>query len=65
MIRKILIGLFGLMIAFGLFVLLGTAGASDLDTIDSVTCSVQIIIGLSLCVVGFFGLKVSDCEYIY
>ena len=60
MIKKILSILFGLIIVAGFFVLLGTAGASDVHSIALKTILKQGAIGLGLMCFGFVGLKVID-----
>lgn len=49
--------IYGLVFALGLMVLIGTAGASDLEMISRVRESVQILGGLLMVLVGFFGGK--------
>lgn len=64
MLRKILIKIFGLSMVAGLFLILCTAGSSDLNLIDFKTILIRGGIGLLLCVLGFVGLKASNWEYI-
>lgn len=57
MLRKFLATLFGISMAAGFFVLLGTAGSSDLNLIDFKTALIQSGIGLALFGVGYVGLR--------
>lgn len=60
MCKKILTVLFGLSIGVGFFIVLGTAGSSDLNLIDFKTIIIQGAIGVALVWIGFIGLKVTN-----
>ena len=60
MIKKILTVVFALTIGIGFFVLLGTAGSSDLGRISDADFLVQNAIGLVLVGAGFMGLKTTN-----
>ena len=64
MLRKICHFVFGLCMFAGFMFMVGTVGASDLNSIDLNTLLKQTVISLFFMVVGFFGLKLSDWEYI-
>ena len=50
--------IYGLVLCLGLMVLIGTAGASDLEIISSFRESAQVLAGLLMVLVGFFGGKI-------
>ena len=60
--NKFLLSLFGVIFAVGLFVLIGTAGSSDLGMIDTGTSVVRCLIGFALMFGGIVGLKASGME---
>lgn len=64
MLRKICHWIFGLCMSAGFIFMLGTAGASDCDLITFSQIVKQGIIALVLMLVGFYGLKFTDWEYI-
>ena len=64
MLRKVCHWIFGLCMFAGFIVMVGTAGASDLELIDWNTILKQSVISLVLMFVGYIGLRLSDCEYI-
>lgn len=64
MLKKVCNWFFGLCTLVGFVVMVGTAGASDLNTIDFETILVQGGIALALILIGFVGLKLSGWEYI-
>ena len=64
MIRHIIHTIFGLFIAFGFILILGTAGASDFGTLDFMGLVVRGSVGIMSIVIGFVGLKLSGCKYI-
>lgn len=61
--KKILIVLFGILIASGSILLLGTAGSSDIGAIDAGTSFVRCAIGLGLLSVGYIGLRKVGVTY--
>ncbi len=50
-------GLMKLLIGIGIFMFIGTAGASDANSIPFSQIIVQIIISIAFILVGYFGLK--------
>ena len=64
MLKKVCSKIFGVCALLGFVVMLGTAGASDLDTLSFEKIVIQSALGLVLMVVGFIGLRLSDCKYI-
>ena len=64
MLKKVFHWIFGLCMFVGFVVMVGTAGSSDLNTIDFKTALVYSLIGLVLMFIGFVGLKLSGWEYI-
>lgn len=64
MLKKVFHWIFGLCMFAGFVVMVGTAGSSDLNTIDFKTALVYSLIGLALMFIGFVGLKLSEWEYI-
>lgn len=65
MLRKICHFVFGLCVFAGFIFLIGTAGASDCELITFSQILKQSVIALVLMLVGIFGLKLTDYEYIY
>lgn len=49
--------IFGLCLFIGFFILIGTAGSSDIETISFEQMIIQGVIGLVFLIGGFFGLK--------
>ena len=64
MLKKVCNWFFGLCTFAGFVVMIGTAGASDLNTIDFETSLIQSGIAIALILFGFVGLKLSGWEYI-
>lgn len=64
MLRKICHWIFGLCMFAGFIVMVGTAGASDCELITFSQIVKQTVIALVLMLVGFYGLKFTDWEYI-
>lgn len=64
MLKKVCHWIFGLCFSAGLFFIIGTAGASDCNLIDFRQIVIQSLIALTLLIIGFIGLKLSDWEYI-
>ena len=64
MLKKIYQGLFISSMLAGFILMIGTAGASDLNMVDFEKIFLQASIAMLLILVGFFGLKVSGFEYI-
>lgn len=62
MFTKILNFIFGCSVFVGFFVILGTAGASDLNKIDIDTILFQSFLALLMIGFGFVGLKVNNRE---
>ena len=58
--KKILKAICGITIAVGLFILIGTAGASDLNTINEATIIKQVFAGMGLMFFGGVVLKLID-----
>ena len=63
MLKKVCHWIFGLCMVAGFIFLVGTAGASDCNTITDIQIVKQIAIGLVLMLVGFCGLRFTDWEY--
>jgi hypothetical protein len=55
--------IFGLNIAVGLFLVLGTAGSADLNLISFKTMFIQAGLGMWLFVTGVLGMKSLDPEF--
>ena len=62
--RKIYHWIFGLCMLAGFYVILCTAGASDLNQINMSEIIVRGCIGVVLLLVSYIGLKLSGWEYI-
>lgn len=60
MSTKIFNYLFGGVVVIGFFMLLGTAGASDMGNIDLGTVLIQSLISVLIVIVGFIGLNVTN-----
>lgn len=55
--------IFGLCMVVGFMILLGTAGASDLGTIEFKAIVVQSLIGLGVTGVGYLGLRLTGASF--
>lgn len=64
MLKKFRHWFFGVCTFAGFVVMIGTAGASDCNSIDFNRIIMQSIIASVLMLVGFIGLKLSDQERI-
>ena len=64
MLKSLDIGFFGVCTFAGFVVMIGTAGASDCNSIDFNRIIIQSIIASVLMLVGFIGLKLSNRECI-
>ena len=64
MIKKVLPKFFGLCFVVGIFLAIGTAGASDVNSIDFKTMIIQCLIALALVLIGYLGLKFCEGAYI-
>jgi hypothetical protein len=60
MSTKIFNIIFGCSVVVGAFLLLGTAGASDLNKMDFDTILFQSLLSLSLVLIGVVGLKINN-----
>ena len=58
MSTKIFNKVFGCVVVIGFIMLLGTAGASDMDKIDFGTVLIQSLISVLMVIVGLIGLNV-------
>ena len=63
MIKKIFRILCGLVILVGIFIVIGTAGSSDLGLIDTTAVIERTTLGILLVASGWFGLWASDNSY--
>ena len=63
MLKKILTTLCVLSMVSGFLLIIGTAGASDLELISFGTLVVRSLIGTSILGGGFFGLKALNPQY--
>lgn len=64
MIKKVLRKFFGLCLVSGIVLAIGTAGVSDINSIDFKSMIIQCLIALALIVFGFIGLALSEWQYI-
>ena len=64
MLKKVCHLVFGLCMVAGFILMIGTTGSSDLNLIDWNTIVKQSVISVVLMLVGYFGLKFTDWEYI-
>lgn len=64
MLKKFCHWIFGLCAFAGFIFMIGTAGASDCNSIDFRQIVIQSLIALALILIGYIGLKLSDWEYI-
>lgn len=62
MLRKLLIGVCVLIVGVGIFLLMGTVGASDNNLINTATTDKQLIVSILLIAVGTAGLKLNKWE---
>lgn len=62
MLRKIVHKFSGLSLLAGIVLILGTAGASDINSIDFKTTLIQSGIALTLLITGYYGLKVTEVK---
>ena len=52
----------GAIFFIGLLILLGTAGASDMEMISGSSETIRLTTGMALCAVGFFKGRLWDVE---
>lgn len=64
MLKKVSQTLFYLCGFAGFMLGLGTAGSSDCNLIDTYQITVRVGIAITLMLICYFGLKLSDCEYV-
>ena len=62
--NNILNGIFGGLVVIGFSLMLGTAGASDLEKIDFGNILFQTFISMIIILIGFIGLNVINREEI-
>jgi hypothetical protein len=55
---------FGLIMFLGFFILFGTVGASDTETITLNRALIQSVIGLVILGIGVVGVKVTNWYYV-
>lgn len=63
--RKIISKISCLIMFIGFYVLVGTAGASDLDLIGMSDIISRGLIGIVLMLTGFIGVKIGGGRYVY
>lgn len=64
MSKKFFLRFFGACIFVGLMMVLASAGASDLGSLEFKRIVVNALIGLGLMFVGYAGLKVGGSKYV-
>ena len=61
--HKILHIFFGLCMFCGFMFMVATAGSSDLGLIDFRTILINLVIGLGVFFLGYFGMKITDADF--
>ncbi len=64
MLKKVLHGVFGVILLSGFLVIVGTAGSADFGPVNPLENTIRAVVGVLLVAGGFFGLMVSGWKYI-